>query len=75
MQRIFWIIPPKLTLQVKGTCASGYEPVQALFEKNFRTGQEENAQLCIYVDGEKVVDLYGTAVGDETYGPDTLTVR
>ena len=34
-----------------------------------------NAQLCIYVDGNVVVDLYGTAVGDAEYGPDTLSVR
>ena len=33
-----------------------------------------NAQLCIYVDGNVVVDLYGTAVGDAEYGPDTLSV-
>ena len=62
------------TLKVQGTCSKGYEIVQALFEDNFRSKQEINAQLCIYVDGEKVVDLYGTAIGDTKYGPDTLTV-
>ena len=61
-------------LKVEGTCAKGYENVQTLFKENFRKRKERNAQLCIYVDGEKVVDLYGTAVGDTQYGPDTLTV-
>ena len=61
--------------QVQGTCAGGFEDVRALFENNFRKGHEVNAQLCIYVDGNVVVDLYGTAVGDAEYGPDTLAVR
>ena len=61
--------------QVQGTCAVGFEDVRALFENNFRKGHEVNAQLCIYVDGNVVVDLYGTAVGDTEYGPDTLSVR
>ena len=37
-----------------------------------RKGKEENVQLCVYVDGHCVVDLYGTAIGDESYNPDTL---
>ena len=61
--------------QIQGTCAGGFEDVRALFENNFRKGHEVNAQLCIYVDGNVVVDLYGTAVGDAEYGPDTLAVR
>ena len=61
--------------QIQGTCAGGFEDVRALFENNFRKGHEVNAQLCIYVDGNVVVDLYGTAVGDAEYGPDTLSVR
>ena len=61
--------------QIQGTCAGGFEDVRALFENNFRKGHEVNAQLCIYVNGNVVVDLYGTAVGDAEYGPDTLSVR
>ena len=60
---------------MEGFCAKGYEKVKALFESNFRGGEEENAQLCVFVGGEKVVDLFGTAVQDEKYGPETLTVR
>ena len=62
------------TVKIQGSCAKGYESVRALFEENFRKGHEINSQLCIYVDDEKVVDLYGTAIGDTKYGPDTLTV-
>jgi hypothetical protein len=62
-------------LQIQGTCSKGYESVKALFEENFRKGHEVNSQLCIYVEGDVVVDLYGTAIGDTKYGPDTLTVR
>ena len=40
--------------------APGYEPVKELFERNFRNGTEEHSQLCAYVKGEKVVDLWGT---------------
>ena len=49
--------------------------MKKIFEDNFKNGEEENSQLCVYVGGKKVIDLYGTAVGDTSYGPDTLTVR
>ena len=29
----------------------GFEPVKEMFEANFRRGKEENAQLCVYVNG------------------------
>ena len=62
-------------LKIQGSCANGYEKVKELFEENFKAGEEENAQLCVYVDGQVVIDLYGTAVGDSNYGPDTLAVH
>ena len=39
-----------------------------------KSGAEENLQLCIYVGDKCVVDLYGTAVGDWTYTPETHQV-
>ena len=45
---------------ISGTVAPGYEPVKEMFEKNFENGTEEHSQLCAYVKGEKVVDLWGT---------------
>ena len=48
--------------------------MKKIFEENFKNGEEENSQLCVYVGGTKVIDLYGTAVGDTSYGADTITV-
>ena len=60
------------TFRIEGTVASGFESVQALFERNMRTWAERDCQLCVYYRGEKVVDLWGTACGSESFGPDTL---
>ena len=68
-----WIV--FVFLKIQGSCSNGYEKVKELFEENFKAGEEENAQLCVYVDGKVVIDLYGTAVGDSNYGPDTLAVH
>lgn len=48
--------------------------MKKIFEENFKNGEEENSQLCVYVGGTKVIDLYGTAIGDTSYGADTITV-
>ena len=61
-------------IKVEGTCSPGYESVKELFIKNFHNGLEDRAQLCIYVNNNCVVDLYGTATGDENYGPDNVQV-
>merc|ERR1711892_159855 len=46
--------------------------VKEMFEENFRAGREENAQLCVYVGEEMVVDLWGFS-SDPNYNGDTLT--
>ena len=38
------------------------------------SGKERDAQLCVYVEGKKVIDLWGSAEGDETYNGDSLQV-
>ena len=56
--------------------APGYETVQQMFEENFRSGSEEKSQLCVYVDGEVVVDLWGsttTAGTGQSFTADTVT--
>ena len=55
--------------------APGYETVQQMFEENFRSGGEEKSQLCVYVDGEVVVDLWGrTNPGTgQSFTADTVT--
>ena len=40
---------------MSGTVLPGYEPVREVFESNFRANLESRAQLCVYVDQEKVV--------------------
>jgi CubicO group peptidase (beta-lactamase class C family) len=59
-------------LCIKGTVAPGFESVKQLYEHNMRTLAEENTQLCIYHKGEKVVDLWASAIGDPDFSPDSL---
>ena len=40
---------------VEGSVSTGYEPVKELFESNVRAGIEDNAQVCVYVDGVRRV--------------------
>lgn len=59
-------------MKINGTVASGFESVRALYEKNMHALVERNTQLCVYVDGQCVVDLWASAIGDEDFGPDSL---
>ena len=59
---------------VDGQCNPHFEPVKKIFEKFFRQGLEDKAQLCVYVGNTCVVDLYGVTDGNEIYGPNTLQV-
>ncbi|WP_262500785.1 serine hydrolase domain-containing protein [Pseudohalioglobus sediminis] len=58
--------------QVKGDVAPGFESVKRLFQQQMSTLAEENAQLCVYHRGKKVVDLWASASGDETFAADSL---
>eukprot|EP00088_Acartia_fossae_P070198 TRINITY_DN9335_c0_g1_i12.p1 TRINITY_DN9335_c0_g1~~TRINITY_DN9335_c0_g1_i12.p1 ORF type:complete len:450 (-),score=110.23 TRINITY_DN9335_c0_g1_i12:326-1675(-) len=60
------------TTVIGGTCHEDFASVKEMFVKNFKTGKERDAQLCVYVDGHKVVDLWGSAEGDESYNGDSL---
>ncbi len=44
---------------VCGEVAPGFEPVKEEFERNFRERGELGAALCVYLRGDKVVDLWG----------------
>ena len=57
-----------------GFCDEKFLPVKKHLEKMLKSGAEENLQLCIYVGEKCVVDLYGTAIGDWTYTPETHQV-
>ena len=60
---------------IEGQVSPGYETVKDLFTDNFLTGRETHAQLCVYVQGAKVVDLWGTASTQEVghFTGDSLT--
>jgi len=60
------------TTVIGGSCDEEYESVKQMFVKNFKTGKERDAQLCVYVEGKKVIDLWGSAEGDESYNGDSL---
>lgn len=64
---------------VDGQVAAGFEGVRDAFTGNFEKGLERNAQLCIYLQGERVVDLWGenqepgmSTAPDSGYNGDTL---
>jgi len=52
--------------------APGFEPIKALFEHEMRTMAEQDAQLCVYYRGRKVVDLWASVNGDGTFSADSL---
>lgn len=60
------------TLRIDGTVAPGFESVKTLYEHNMRTLAEKNTQLCIYHQGEKVVDLWASVGVDADFSPDSL---
>jgi CubicO group peptidase (beta-lactamase class C family) len=57
---------------IHGQVAPGFESVQELFAHEMRTMAEENAQLCVYHRGEKVVDLWASVIGDDNFSADSL---
>ena len=59
-------------IQINGTVAPGFESVKALFEKNMRTLQERDNQLCVYHQGNRVVDLWASADANAAFSPDSL---
>jgi CubicO group peptidase (beta-lactamase class C family) len=59
-------------INIDGTVAPGFESVKTLYERNMHALAERNTQLCIYHRGQKVVDLWGSAVGETDFSPDSL---
>ena len=59
-------------LVINGTVAAGFEPIRSLYEQNMRNLLERNTQLCIYFEGQKVVDLWGSAIDDESFWADSM---
>ncbi len=46
-------------ITIEGTVTAGFEPVREAFASNFAERGEVGAAFCAYVDGEKVVDVWG----------------
>ena len=71
-------------VETGGYVAAGYERVREQFLREFEPGgQEDRAQVCAYVHGVKVVDLWASRVAsrpsrwgrqphEEEYGPSSL---
>lgn len=57
-------------IKIEGSVAPGFESVKTLFEKEMRTKAEDSAQLCVYHQGEKVVDLWASKHAG--FSPDSL---
>lgn len=61
---------------VQGFCADGYEPVRDALEAQLASGEELGASICLTVDGEPVVDIWGGFADKERTTPwaeDTIT--
>jgi CubicO group peptidase (beta-lactamase class C family) len=53
-------------MTIAGTCESRFEAVRAQFERNFAERGEVGASVCVTVDGQTVVDLWGGAADPTT---------
>ncbi|MEZ5571055.1 MAG: serine hydrolase domain-containing protein [Halioglobus sp.] len=58
--------------KVSGVVAPGFESVKQLYQNNMNNWAEDNTQLCIYYQGEKVVDLWASATSDSSFSADSL---
>lgn len=57
---------------VKGFVQPGFESVTSQFAQNLSASRDRNAQLCAYVGERCVVDLWASAIGDESFTGDSL---
>ena len=46
---------------IQGDCDPRFARVREAFEENLASRDELGAGVCVYVDGEKLVDLWGGA--------------
>jgi CubicO group peptidase (beta-lactamase class C family) len=57
---------------VQGTVAPGFESVKRLYERETEAMAEQNTQLCVYHQGERVVDLWRSTTDDPEFSADSL---
>jgi len=58
-------------MSIEGTCAPRYAQVREEFERNLAERGEVGASVCVTVEGETVVDLWGGAADPSPRGPST----
>ena len=63
---MFLFINMNTFAQINGYVKPGFEMVYDAFKKNFDTGKELGAALCVYHKGEKVIDLWGGIANKKT---------
>ncbi|TRY75151.1 hypothetical protein TCAL_08532 [Tigriopus californicus] len=61
-----------MSTNVQGEVDPRFRRVQEVFQRHFENGSERSAQCCVYYQGVKVVDLYGSATDDHSYTANTL---
>jgi CubicO group peptidase (beta-lactamase class C family) len=60
------------TVEIHGSVTPGFESVKDLYEHKMHTLEERQTQLCVYHQGNKVVDLWATAEDHPEFSPDSL---
>jgi CubicO group peptidase (beta-lactamase class C family) len=64
-------------VRIEGHVAPGFEPVRQAFAENFARRRELGGACCVYLRGEKVVDLWGgvrRAATGEPWEEDTMVL-
>ena len=64
-----------VNVHLSGYCDHRYIPVRNHLKNQLLKGEEKNVQLCVYVNGNVVIDLYGTSTGDLDFNRDKLQVK
>lgn len=59
-------------MQIHGQVENGFDAVRQRFEQSMQTLLERQAQLCVYVDGQQVVDLWAAPASDNDFNADSL---
>jgi len=66
-----------MSTPIHGTCSPKFSAVAEAFEKNFAERREIGASVCVRVEGETVVDLWGgytSAKKKEEWQEDTISI-
>ena len=58
-------------MHISGEVKPAFEPLRELFQQSLSAARDKNAQLCIYVGEERVVDLWASS-GSDDFSADTL---